>query len=272
MPNHTAKAPTPALSVLQFTDTHLFSDSDGKLLGITTLDSFRRTLRLARSRHWPPDLILATGDLVHDGSPVGYATLHRELATLARPVYCLPGNHDHGKQLLESLNGAPVRAVDHATHGSWGFAFVDTNLADSNGGHLSEDALQRLEASLSALGDRHVMVCLHHQPVPVGSRWLDTMQVDNAQDLFDLLERFPNVRSLLWGHVHQEFDRQLNGMRLLACHSTCIQFAPGSEDFALDDRLPGYRWLRLHADGGIDTGVERLTELPGGPDLGSRGY
>ncbi len=272
MPNSPDNGPDRTLSVLQFSDTHLFADEVGELLGVTTRDSFRRTLQQARSRHWPPDLVLTTGDLVHDGSPGGYASLHRELAQLDVPVYCLPGNHDHGPELLRSLNGDRVKAMDHAIHGHWGFAFVDTNLPGSNGGHLSPMELERLEASLNALTHCHVMVCLHHQPVPVGSRWLDTMQVDNPQALFDLLARFPNVRCLLWGHVHQEFDQRLNDMRLLACPSTCIQFAPGSEDFALDEQLPGYRWLRLHPDGHIETGVERITELPNGPDLLSSGY
>ena len=37
--------------------------------------------------------------------------------------------------------------------------------------------------------------------------------------------------------------------------STCAQFLPRSEFFALDDRPPGLRWLELHADGHIETEV-----------------
>ncbi|KTC63185.1 hypothetical protein AO262_22830 [Pseudomonas fluorescens ABAC62] len=47
-------------------------------------------------------------------------------------------------------------------------------------------------------------------------------------------------------------------MRLLASPSTCIQFAPGSEDFKVSEQAPGYRWLRLHGDGRLETGVERV--------------
>jgi Icc protein len=43
--------------------------------------------------------------------------------------------------------------------------------------------------------------------------------------------------------------------------STCIQFKPGSKTFALDDLPPGYRRLDLHADGNIDTAVERLVDF-----------
>ena len=39
------------------------------------------------------------------------------------------------------------------------------------------------------------------------------------------------------GHVHQESDAVMSGIRMLTTPSTCVQFAPGSEDFALDDLL-----------------------------------
>ena len=48
---------------------------------------------------------------------------------------------------------------------------------------------------------RHALVCLHHQPVPHGSRWLDELMLDNADELFAVLARHPRVRGLLWGHI-----------------------------------------------------------------------
>ncbi len=44
----------------------------------------------------------------------------------------------------------------------------------------------------------------------------------------------------------------------MATPSTCFQFAPNEVDFKLDRRNPGYRWLHLLPDGGIDTGVSRV--------------
>ncbi|MCY1451598.1 3',5'-cyclic adenosine monophosphate phosphodiesterase CpdA [compost metagenome] len=52
-----------------------------------------------------------------------------------------------------------------------------------------------------------------------------------------------------------------NGVRLLASPSTCIQFEPGSEDFKVGEQAPGYRWLRLHPDGAVDTGVSRVSDF-----------
>ena len=260
------------LQLLQFTDTHLFADAGGTLLGVNTEQSLLSVLTLARQRHWPPDLVLTTGDLVHDGSAAAYARFLRHFRDLGVPVYCLPGNHDETATLHAQLQQSGVRTQDHVLREPWQFCLLDTSVPGSEGGHLAAAELERLDAQLGAHPDHHALVCLHHQPVPMGSRWLDTMAVDNAAELFAVLDRHPQVRGLLWGHVHQDFDQDRKGVRLIASPSTCVQFAPGSADFALDETPPGYRWLQLHANGRIDTGVVRLAEMPVGLDRASAGY
>jgi 3',5'-cyclic-AMP phosphodiesterase len=47
-------------------------------------------------------------------------------------------------------------------------------------------------------------------------------------------------------------------VRLLAVPSTCAQFLPHSEQFAVDPSPPGYRRLTLRSDGSIDTEVLRV--------------
>ncbi len=260
------------LKLLQFTDTHLYADAGGALLGINTEQSLLAILALAQRQHWPADLVLTTGDLVHDGSPQAYTRFLQHFRSLNTPVYCLPGNHDARDTLRNHLQHDSVQWTTQVIRGAWQFCLLDTSVPGSEGGHLATTELQRLEAQLSAHPELHALICLHHQPVPVGSRWLDTMAVDNAGELFTVLDRHPQVRAILWGHVHQDFRQHRNGVELIASPSTCIQFAPQSEDFAIDEIPPGYRWLHLHEDGRIETGVERLYEMPGVLDLASRGY
>jgi Icc protein len=113
---------------------------------------------------------------------------------------------------------------------------------------------------------------LHHQPVEIGCDWLDQQMVSDADTFFDILDQYPGVRGVLWGHVHQEFDRQRNGVRLLASPSTCVQFAVGSAKFKADDQPPGYRWLELHSDGRIETAVSRVRDVKFVVELSSGGY
>jgi Icc protein len=260
------------IKVLQITDTHLFAKNTRCLLGLNTEHSLEAVIAAVRAHHLPADLILATGDLAHDSSPAAYKRIFSHLDAFGLPVYCLPGNHDEGQTLQKTLGDGLIKYTEHAHHGNWHFIFLDSTIADSEGAHLTPAALQALETHLQSAPDKNTLVCLHHQPVPMGSEWLDTMAVDNADDFFAVIDRHPQIRGILWGHVHQEFDGTRNNVKLMSSPSTCIQFLPRSKDFALDTATPGYRWLELHPDGRIETGVERIATVPGEVDMASNGY
>ncbi len=79
------------------------------------------------------------------------------------------------------------------------------------------------------------------------------MGLANGAELIALLRRFDTVRGVLFGHVHQALDTQWEGVRMIATPSTCAQFKPLSDDFAMDNQPPAWRTLALHADGRLDT-------------------
>ena len=260
------------IKVLQITDTHLFADSSGCLLGLNTEQSLNVITEDVRRNHLPADLILATGDLVHDGTPAAYRRIFSHLENFGLPVYCLPGNHDEARTLQRTLDKGTIKYTEHAHFGDWHFIFLDSTIEDSEGAHLTTAMLEMLERQLLSNPDCHTLVCLHHQPIQMGSCWLDTMAVDNAAEFFAIIDRYPQVRGILWGHVHQEYDGMHKGIKLMSSPSTCIQFLPGSDDFAVDTANPGYRWLDLYPDGRIETGVERIAVLNGSIDMASNGY
>jgi Icc protein len=260
------------LRIVQITDTHLFADRHGCLLGLNTETSLRTVISSVWAQQMPADLILATGDLVHDGTVEAYRRIFSHLEEFGIPVYCLPGNHDEAETLRNTMESGLLHYIDHVHHGNWHFIFLNSTLPGKDGGHLGSAVLQALDRHLCSASNTHTLVCLHHQPVMMGSRWLDSMAVDNADEFFAIIDRHPQVRGILWGHVHQQFDRMRKGVRLMASPSTCVQFLPNSATFALDDAAPGYRWLSLYEDGRIETGVERLAGVPGAVDLASAGY
>jgi Icc protein len=49
-----------------------------------------------------------------------------------------------------------------------------------------------------------------------------------------------------------------DGLRVIATPSTCSQFKPKSDDFAVDDAPPAWRTLALHADGSLETTLKWL--------------
>ncbi len=266
-----AKFPAGTLRVLQLTDTHLYASPVGTLLGINTLDSFQRVIRYFRDHHWPLDLLLATGDLVHDASPEGYAVAAEILSSFGVPVFCLPGNHDDPEVMRRHLRAPRVHNDTVMDHGAWRFVMLDSVIPGQEGGRLAADQLAQLEEALAGT-ERPTLVCLHHQPVDVGSAWIDTMAVENPDPLFEIVDHHPNVRGILWGHIHQTYEGRRRHVRLMASPSTCVQFAPGVDDFQVDEEPPGFRLLALLPDGTIRSEVVRLEDIPQGLELASSGY
>ena len=249
------------------TDPHLYGGESELLRGVATLPSLEATLAHARRRDWPPDAVLVTGDLVQD-DPAGYAHFRRLLGALRLPVLCLPGNHDEPAIMRRELDSAPFVIGGFVDLGLWRIVLLDSTIPGSAAGRLSADTLTALQSALAGAPQKHALVCLHHHPVPLASRWLDRVGLQNADAFFDVIDRHPNVRGVVWGHVHQSYDALRKGVRLLATPSTCAQFLPGSEQFAIDRRPPGYRTLELRADGSILTEVI-WTESGAGDSSGS---
>lgn len=247
--------PESPLRIAQFTDLHLLGATDGRLRGIATYATAGLVIGHARrhGRRW--DAFLLTGDLVHD-DPLGYAHLRPLLGTDPPVTYCIPGNHDSADGMRAALAGEPFRINGSARHGGWLLVMLDSTVAGAAHGRIAGPELERLDHALADNPDLHALVCLHHHAVPAGSRWLDALGLENATELFGVIDRHPQVRALVWGHVHQAWEGTRNGVRLMSAPATCVQFEPGADDFAIDDRPPGYRWFDLHADGGIDTGIE----------------
>ena len=101
--------PDDALWVLQLSDTHLYADREGTLAGVNTHDTMLQTLDMAlRTLPRKPDLLIATGDLVHDASTAGYDRLALSLLELQIPVYYLPGNHDDPGLMAERMTAMGV--------------------------------------------------------------------------------------------------------------------------------------------------------------------
>lgn len=256
------EAPDKTLRVLQLTDLHLYAEPERRLLDQNTRSSFNQVLARAQAAQWPPDAILFTGDLVHDERPEGYRYLRQRIDSLGCRCFCIPGNHDSPELLASEVEPGADRHFRVERLGAWDLLLLDSTVRGSEAGHLRPQTLAALERHLDSRAKlaprRPALIALHHQPLPVGSRWLDTMQVDNGAELIALAERCAQAKVIIWGHIHQVFDRQLDTTRLLATPSTCAQFTPSSDDFAQDSLPAGYRWLELEPDGSLRTGVERL--------------
>jgi 3',5'-cyclic-AMP phosphodiesterase len=250
------------LRITHFTDPHLYGSETESLRGIATLPALKATLKHAQDRVWPPDVTLVTGDIVQD-DPSGYAQFRRLFGALGMPVLCIPGNHDDPAIMRRELNRAPFVVGGSFDLGQWRIVLLDSCIPGSASGRLSPESITALDEALATAPDRHCMVCLHHHPVPMDSRWLDRVGLENSAEFLQTIDRYRNVRAVVFGHVHQQYESVRKGVRLLATPSTCAQFLPHSPDFAVDRLPPAYRTLELRADGTLSTEVVWVEKTAG---------
>lgn len=245
-----------SFTVLQISDTHLHAAADSRMRGVKTFATFEQVLALAQSDpRWPADLILATGDIVQDESRAGYERFRDTLAPLGVPVLSLPGNHDDPVLMSELLNRGPFQFCGERRLGAWSLVLLSTFLAGEDAGGLGPARLHGLRRALDAHAGQHVLIAMHHHALPMRSAWLDGVALRDAPQFLEIVDAHPSIRAVVCGHVHQESDQTRNGVRFLSTPSTCAQFLPRSEFFALDVRPPGMRWLTLEPDGTLATEV-----------------
>ena len=233
-----------AISVLQLTDTHLFADEHGTLLGIKTSESFKAVIESVVNQGMHFDFIMVSGDISQDYSPESYRMFDRLGVDTNKHVIC----------------------------NNWQFVFLNSEVYAMAHGWVQKEELQFLRKCLERYPDLNTVVVVHHLPLLVKSRWLDTQTMHNQDEFNSFISKFPQIKAVVCGHVHQEFDSVINNIRYIATPSTSIQFEPLSHDFALDQKGPGWRYLTLTSQGEIRTEVFRLPPGRFIADHGVSGY
>ncbi|MCR9278084.1 MAG: metallophosphoesterase [Pseudomonadaceae bacterium] len=235
--------------LLQISDCHLVSAPEMGLLGVDTDASLQLVLQRALAQY-TPDLIVASGDIAHDATAHNYERFVALIrAQTDAPLMMLPGNHDEAEVMAPWLAqfGSP-RAL-----GDWRIQPLSSWQAGSSAGAL--DATEVADAIDACRNARHVLLTVHHPFTPFapcGTPWLDTdaIELDEQSALLAWLnETDCNVRAIAVGHVHQAWESWHNATPMRSAPSTCFQFAPASESFAVTDAGPGYRWWQLGDDG-----------------------
>jgi len=151
------------------------------------------------------------------------------------------------------------------------------DLAQDGSPHADEalgEALAPLESLCYGRSDNHddkSLLALHPSPVPVGAAWRDPTNLRVPEEPRRGVTAHPQVQLILFGNVHQAVDAQWDDVSLYGCPSTCFQFTPDEDTFALDPAPPGCRTVTLHEDGSLKTTVRRVP-VPFTVDTSATGY
>lgn len=239
---------------------HIRAAPEDTLLGVDTGYYFKAVLDLAFAGKQQYDLILATGDLAQDPCPASYRRILQMLEACNIPCICLPGNHDDYHLMQQILNTGKVSCRKQVLVGGWQIICLNSQIPGAPEGLLAKPELLFLDECLKSHPEHYALIAVHHHCLKTKTPWMDTMMIKNSEELFEIITKYPHVKAVTCGHIHQAMDASAASVRVFGTPSTCFQFKPGSKKFSLDNAMPGYRVIRLYPDGGIKS---RLDCLPG---------
>ena len=258
------------LRLVQISDCHLGADAGFRLAGLRPWHSFHEVLAHLARQGDIIDRILVTGDIAADGAAPAYRLFGLGMNDLGLPYNWLPGNHDDFGRMKRDSHLPPFEPLIALGH--WRLLCLNTAVPGAVGGFIDRHQLASLEAALDTLACHPVAIFMHHPPASIGCRWLDRQQVANGEALAAILRRQRMVKALFSGHVHQPAQVSFAGLPLYTAPSTSVQFAPGSDDFALAQSPPAFRWVDFHENGDLITGITTIDDSGERVDLAAGGY
>ena len=230
-------------SFIQISDCHI--DDDKLVMGVDSQANLVAIVSTISKLYY--DVLLISGDLVHNGTLESYQKLRKILNPIETEIYVLPGNHDNLSNLSQIFNQS---FLCNFIIGCWEVITIDSVQDGKVSGRLNNEQLNSLSQQISSSSAKYIALCLHHPPVSMQSNWDDEMSLENPNDLFALIDQFDNIKAVMWGHAHQSSEFNRNGVKLFSCPSTALQF----------DGQPGigYNHYTLHNDGEISCKTQWL--------------
>lgn len=218
--------------VAQISDTHIALNTPD---AGQRIEDFERTIADINALDPAPDVIVHTGDIVHNGRPDEYAQAVRILAKAKAPVYVIPGNKDDRANLRAafSRNGylRPGSGfIDYAIENyPVRLIAVDTLNTSSNKGDFCPERAERLTELIDAEKSKPVIVIAHHPPfeVKVGPEPFNFENPEMMERLQRTLQRSGRVISVFSGHVHRGTAGYAGGIPVIVMPSVATTLRKG---------------------------------------------
>lgn len=194
--------------IAQISDTHIALDTPD---ADQRLQDFERTIAALNALDPAPDVIVHTGDIVHNGRQDEYAEAAAILAGARAPVYVLAGNKDNRANLRAAFLacgylGPESEFVDYAVEDfPVRLIAVDTLSTGSNKGDFCPERARRLTAMIDAEPSKPIAIFAHHPPfvVPVGPDPINFETQEMMERLRQAMQHSGRVVAGFSGHVHR---------------------------------------------------------------------
>lgn len=227
--------PTP-FSFVQLSDTHVGFNGPPDPLGTK---AFEHAVDMVNGLSSKPDLIIVTGDLVHDSEKpdeqAARMKLFREISSrLQTPMLKLcPGEHDaglDGGQLFRENFGETSYSFDHR-----GVHFIALDNVSRPKPEVGPEGIAWLKKDLARFPKTAPIVVMTHRPLfdlKPEWEWFTT----DGDDVMNVLAPYENV-TVLYGHIHRDHEHEDGHIKHYAARSLIFAF-PDPEVTPVDQKKP----------------------------------
>jgi 3',5'-cyclic-AMP phosphodiesterase len=243
----------------QISDPHLGEPPIG---GVKPKKALREVLAAIEALPNPVDAILVSGDLAEHAKPKEYALARELIGGLGVPVHVLPGNKDDRATMRAAfdLPGEPDAPLDYAADlGPLRLVVLDSTIPGEDRGDFTPAQLEWLEAELAGAPEQPTIIAMHQPPLVTGMADWDSviMRPADREALAAVIERHPQVRAIVGGHLHRIATSTLAGRPVVVAPSTFVQARPDyeREKIRLSDFFRGFV-LHVLRDGELATQIE----------------
>ena len=217
--------------------------------GLDTAERLSAAVRAINRDHADADFVALAGDLADQGEVAAYEVLRDRLAPLTMPCHITLGNHDDPAAFL-SVFGAerhdPQAKVSQVIdQGGYRVILLDTTTPGSHGGALCQGRRDWLAARLDEAQDRPVIVVMHHH-ANVLSLPVDNIVLEDGAGFAALLNRHPDVRMVIAGHVHLTSSGYWHGLPMTTL---------AGSHYSVNAHLPGMAGRQLRLEGPAEMAV-----------------
>ncbi len=223
--------------LIQISDCHI--DDTEQSMGVNTHQNLTNIIKEITTVS--SDALIISGDLAHNGTMKSYEVLKHILAPIQTDIFIISGNHDNADNLSAVFK---KNLFNQFTLGPWEIISVDSVQADKTSGYLTQEALTDLDKRLKNSNAKYNLVVLHHPVIPMNSSWDDTLSLENPKDLFKVLDKYPKIQAILFGHAHEAAEFKKNNLRVISCPSTALQFN--------NESRIGFNYYTLKDNGRLD--------------------
>jgi 3',5'-cyclic AMP phosphodiesterase CpdA len=254
--------------IAQISDTHIALDTPDA-------DQRRRDFALTiadiNALDPAPDVIVHTGDIVHNGRVDEYAEAAAILGKARAPVYVLAGNKDDRANLHAAFAAGGYLApdcdfIDYTVEDYLvRLIAVDTVSSASNKGDFCPERARRLLDGIDAETARPIAVFAHHPPfeVPVGPDPINFETVEIMERLRQALQHAGRVIGVFSGHVHRATEGHVGAIPARVAPSIATTLRKGEYPAHMRSR-PVYYIHRFDPAWGFATEARIVGSAPTG--------